>query len=63
MDKSKKKIGLAKLTPQRRKQIARKGGKTVQKLGLANTFTSETATKAVNKRWRKYRAEHPKKKK
>jgi hypothetical protein len=41
--------GFALLTPERRKEIARLGGKTCQEKGLGNQFTPETASRASRK--------------
>lgn len=41
--------GLASLPPERRREIASKGGKRAQELGTANRFTKESAAAAGRK--------------
>ena len=43
------KRGLAALTKERRREIARMGGKTVQKLGVGFSWTKEQASEAGKK--------------
>ena len=42
----KKPTGFALLTPERRKEVSRLGGKACQEMGLGNQFTPETARRA-----------------
>lgn len=49
-----KKVGFASLPPERRKEIARKGGIASQRLGTGFSFNSETGRKAIKKRWQRY---------
>jgi uncharacterized protein len=46
MESNKKKKGFASLSPEKRKEIASKGGKAVHEKGNAHKFNSETARKA-----------------
>lgn len=48
----KSKQGFASMDPERRRELARLGGQTVQRLGKAHTFTSEEARLASQKRHR-----------
>ncbi len=45
----KKLTGFALLSPERRREVSRLGGKTCQEMGCGNSFTSETARKASRK--------------
>jgi hypothetical protein len=45
----KRMTGFALLTPERRKEVSRLGGKTCQEMGLGNQFTPETASEASRK--------------
>lgn len=49
MDERKRKGGFALLTPEQRKEIARKGGRAAQKRGRAHQFGSEDAREAGKK--------------
>jgi len=49
MTEEKKKQGFALLTPERRAEIARKGGLKVHALGLGHRWTKEEASKAGQK--------------
>lgn len=48
----KKRRGLAAVSPERRREIARKGNKALRAQGKVNTFTSETGKAAALKRER-----------
>lgn len=47
--KGKSRRGFASMTPERQREIARKGGKTAQERGSAHRFTSEEAQAAGRK--------------
>ena len=47
MEEMKKKRGLAAMDPERRKAIARMGGKAAHSLGVAHQFTSDEARTAA----------------
>jgi len=47
MEDIKKKRGLAAMDPERRKAIARMGGKAAHSLGVAHQFTSDEARSAA----------------
>ena len=49
VDERKRKWGFALLTPEQRKEIARKGGRAAQKRGRAHQFCSEDAREAGKK--------------
>ncbi len=49
VDERKRKWGFALLTPEQRKEIARKGGRAAQKRGRAHQFGSEDAREAGKK--------------
>jgi general stress protein YciG len=49
MDERKRKSGFALLTPEQRKEIARKGGRAAQKRGRAHQFGSDDAREAGKK--------------
>jgi uncharacterized protein len=51
MRKKKSTQGFASLTPERRREIARKGGAAAWKNGKAHKFTPDEAVKAIRKRF------------